>query len=447
MRSLHKHSIAIFALCIVETATLLFAAAPVALAAATVTLATGGSAISADTNGTNGTGVYTALAGPTVTEGASGDIHNGTIILNVPTGFVFSTAAGSVTATVDNFNNCAANQTTLLNKTSFQTVTPTATTITVSVTRATSGGCKDRIIWSGIAVRPTAGTPLASGNVTKSGTSGITGVTTSTNFGTLTEVPGALDHFSFAALGTQAAGVSFNVVMTAQDAFNNTATGFIGSVDLTTNAGIIAPVQSGTFTSGVRTESVTVSLAGSSKYITATDPVSGKSSTTNTFTVNPGAFAKLQILVPGETAAPGTVTGKTGAPTAQTVGAPLSVTVNAVDSNWNAVSSTDTVRITSSDVNATLPSNAALVGGTKNFSVTLNTAGGATLTAADVTNVAITADTSPSITVNPATTTTALSSSGSPAVYGTSVIFTATVTPSTSGSPSGAVVFKDGAAT
>src|SRR2546426_3514810 len=110
-------------------------------------------------------------------------------------------------------------------------------------------------------------------------------------------------------------------------------------------------------------------------------------------------FTKLQLLVPGETAAPGTVSGKTGTPTAQTAGTPFTVTVNAVDPNWNVVSSTDTVGITSSNGGATLPGNAALVAGTKTFSVTLNTAGNWTVTASDITTPAMTANTSPAIPV------------------------------------------------
>ena len=90
--------------------------------------------------------------------------------------------------------------------------------------------------------------------------------------------------------------------------------------------------------------------------------------------MNALAATKLQLLVPGETASPGTTTGKTGTPTAQTAGTPFTVTVNAVDTYWNVVSSTHTIAITSSDANAGLPANAALVGGTHTFSVTLNTA-------------------------------------------------------------------------
>src|SRR2546430_505374 len=106
--------------------------------------------------------------------------------------------------------------------------------------------------------------------------------------------------------------------------------------------------------------------------------------------------------MPGETAAPGTATGKTGALTAQTAGAAFNVTVNAVDANWNLVSSTHTVGITSSDANAALPANAALVAGTRNFSVTLKTAGSWTVTATDITDGTKTANTSPAIAINAA---------------------------------------------
>src|SRR5437870_3924489 len=112
-------------------------------------------------------------------------------------------------------------------------------------------------------------------------------------------------------------------------------------------------------------------------------------------------FTKLQLLMPGETAAPGTGSGERGAANV-TTGRALTVTVNAVDANWYVVTSapTDTVGITSSGTNATLPANAALSSGTQQFSVTLNTVQTATVTASDITTPAMTASTSPSITVN-----------------------------------------------
>src|SRR5260370_20670639 len=123
--------------------------------------------------------------------------------------------------------------------------------------------------------------------------------------------------------------------------------------------------------------------------------------TSSNVTVTTTAIAKLQLLMPGETAAPGTLTGKTGLPTAQTAGTSFNVIVNAVDANWNVVSTNDTVTLAASDLNAVLPGNTPLVNGTKTVSVTLKTAGSATLTASDFTHPTVLASSSPTFVVNP----------------------------------------------
>lgn len=103
------------------------------------------------------------------------------------------------------------------------------------------------------------------------------------------------------------------------------------------------------------------------------------------FTVTAGAVDRLQLLMPGETADPGSVTGRTGTPGGQTAGSPVTVSVRAVDAHWNLVTTvTDLVRITSSDAGATLPSDAALVGGARTFSVTFAGNGNQTVTASDL---------------------------------------------------------------
>src|SRR5262245_27351285 len=90
-----------------------------------------------------------------------------------------------------------------------------------------------------------------------------------------------------------------------------------------------------------------------------------------------GPYSRLQVLVPGESPAPGTPSGKTGTPRAQTEGVPFNVTVRACDSNWNLVTSvTNLIQISSSDNSATLPADAALSGGTRTFAVTFNAAPG-----------------------------------------------------------------------
>src|SRR5947209_17613988 len=116
---------------------------------------------------------------------------------------------------------------------------------------------------------------------------------------------------------------------------------------------------------------------------TMTTPDAARTLTPNTssnVTVNVGAVVKLQLLVPGETAAPGTATGKTGTPTGQNVGSAFTVTVNGVDANWNLINTvTDLVGITSSDSTASLPTNAVLVAGTQTFAVSFGTTGSQTV--------------------------------------------------------------------
>lgn len=115
--------------------------------------------------------------------------------------------------------------------------------------------------------------------------------------------------------------------------------------------------------------------------------------------------SQLQVLLPGETNAPGTTTGKIGTPDPQTVGNPFDFTVNACDSSWRIVTTcTDTVHITSNDTTAYLPADAALVKGTVTFSSFSNpfwfsTSGTWTITASDVTTNAVANGTSTPITI------------------------------------------------
>ena len=125
----------------------------------------------------------------------------------------------------------------------------------------------------------------------------------------------------------------------------------------------------------------------------------------NYFRMNARKFTKLQLLLPGETADPGSVTGKTGTPAGQFTNQSFVVTVNAVDANWNLApyNSDHTIHITSNDGLALLPADADLTGGTATFTLTLNTVvvNLATVTASDVTKPAITANTSPTFDVSP----------------------------------------------
>lgn len=130
---------------------------------------------------------WVSLTGPVLTEGAHRDIPaSGTIVLNAPTGFIFNTV-NTVTVTVAR----VAGSSSLVVLASGGTATVAASTITITVTARDGGSgggtTRSSLTWSGIQVRPTAcGT--VTGNITKSGTATIAGITNgTTSFGTLTE--------------------------------------------------------------------------------------------------------------------------------------------------------------------------------------------------------------------------------------------------------------------
>jgi len=100
-----------------------------------------------------------------------------------------------------------------------------------------------------------------------------------------------------------------------------------------------------------------------------------------------GTYSRLQVLLPGESPAPGTTSGKSGTPRAQTSGVPFTVTFRACDSNWNLVTGvTDAIQTLSSDASATLPAPAQLASGVLTVSVTLNAGGTFTIYGHDQTD-------------------------------------------------------------
>ena len=401
---------------------LFLATASSAFATVALTGASGGSSISADTASNAVSPAWTTLGAITIAEGAVGDFAKGTgitLILKTPAGFDLNTGVTpniSVTAGTDITSAAVA-------------VTDSHTiTITLTVSGTTSMDTLTIGNTTGIQVRPAVGTPLATGNhiyrpLIGGGTATITGITTSingstgSNFGNLTEVGGVVTQLAFTtepAGATAGSPFSTQPVVKSEDRFGNPATnGLPGdsfvAVSLTSGTG---PLQGTTsvnlgMNSGKGTATYSglqIDMVGNNKQLTATSTSGLTSTLSSVFTVSPGTFAKLQLLMPGETAAPGTPTGKTGTPTAQTAGTAFTVTVNGVDANWNLVTSASGIlyyiNIVSSDANATLPGNADLSSGTQTFSVTFKTAGSATVTASDVLDGTKTPSTSPSTTVN-----------------------------------------------
>ncbi|HTV62415.1 MAG TPA: autotransporter-associated beta strand repeat-containing protein [Verrucomicrobiae bacterium] len=190
--------------------------------------ATGGSAISADTTG----GTYTSLAGPTYPEIESGDVGAGTIILNAPAGFIFNTNGPLPTVLITRVGGSGANSLNIngvASGTAMAMTTVQTNALTFTVTSASSDGVTCSLSWQNISVQPAAGTPLASGSMTSSGTSILQGVTTnSTSWGYLNEVIGAAASLAMvtAPSPTATAGVDFaqQPVIQIQDQFGNLET-------------------------------------------------------------------------------------------------------------------------------------------------------------------------------------------------------------------------------
>ncbi len=216
-----------------------------------------------------------------------------------------------------------------------------------------------------------------------------------------TAAPGTLTGKT-GTLTDRTAGVQFPVTVRAVDAYWNLVNTVTDQINVTSDdAGATHPANT-TLVGGTRNYNITLRTLGAVN-ITATDVTDGsKTLATGGVNVVSGAFTRLQLLLPGETAAPGTPTGKTGTPTAQVAGTPFTVTVNAVDAAWNPIAGiTDVVHLATTDANATMPAHVAMVNGVATFTsnVTLVTGGNRTITASNVTNNTITANTSPNVMV------------------------------------------------
>jgi hypothetical protein len=203
---------------------------------------------------------------------------------------------------------------------------------------------------------------------------------------------GPITHLALTpAAATMTASGSQPYTAMGVDAFGNAAGDVTGSTTFT----IGGPASCTAASCG--------STAAGSYTVTGIYTVNGAQGAAS-LTVTAGSFARLQLLAPGETSAPGTANGKTGTPSTEYVNGAFNVTVNAVDQYWNVVNTvTDTVQISSTDAKGILPAGAALAGGTGSLGVTPETVSynpaTTTVTATDTSDNTKQADTSPAIQV------------------------------------------------
>src|SRR5205085_11169950 len=122
-------------------------------------------------------------------------------ILNVPAGFIFDTNTPAPSVVVTRLSGSGGNSSNIngaASGTALAFTSRSTNAITFTITNASSGGVVCSLSWTNVRVRPLAGTPLASGNLTRSGTASMAAVTGgSTSFGALTEIPGLANRLVF----------------------------------------------------------------------------------------------------------------------------------------------------------------------------------------------------------------------------------------------------------
>jgi uncharacterized repeat protein (TIGR01451 family) len=191
------------------------------------------------------------------------------------------------------------------------------------------------------------------------------------------------------------AGASGTVTVTAKDGFNNLASGYVGTVHLSSDDAQATLPADYTFTAGAGGDNGSHSFAATLKTVgtrsitaadTVTATIAGTQSGINVVTTATSAFAVTSFPSPA-------MAGTQG-----------NVTVIAKDAFGNTVPTyVGTVRLQSSDPQAALPANyifQASDNGTHTFAVTLRTAGRRSITAVDTVSVGITG-TQSGIAVNP----------------------------------------------
>ena len=188
------------------------------------------------------------------------------------------------------------------------------------------------------------------------------------------------------------AGTAGDVVLTAYDAYGNVATGYSGTVSLTSSDphAVLPPSVTFAGTTGTYAFAMTLDTAGS-QSITATDTAAPTITATEAGIMVQAAAAKTLTIA--------------GFPTSDTAGAAGDVVVTAYDAYGNrATGYAGTISLASSDSHAILaPSRYTFVAadeGEHTFFVTLETAGTQTITATDTVTASLTA-TESNIAVKP----------------------------------------------
>ncbi len=98
-------------------------------------------------------------------------------------------------------------------------------------------------------------------------------------------IAAGLDHFNFGTISTQAAGEPFTINVTAKDEFDNTATQFVGKVNIADETSTISPTESGNFYNGNWSGNVVISQASNDNVINVVNKNGTETGSSNNFDV------------------------------------------------------------------------------------------------------------------------------------------------------------------
>jgi fibronectin type 3 domain-containing protein len=193
------------------------------------------------------------------------------------------------------------------------------------------------------------------------------------------------------------AGVANTLTVTLYDTYSNLATGYTGTVLLSSSDAQASLPSSYTFTSsdaGTHAFSVTLITPGSQSLNVVDSANSTLSASQTNILVSPASASRIVF---------------SGSPSSTVAGTSLPITVTLYDPNGNvATNYTGTIQFSSSDPQASLPSQyvfTAADAGTHTFAAALKTAGLQSITATDALNASL-QGTDSNITVTPAATST-----------------------------------------
>ena len=274
---------------------LFFCGVSAALAAVTVTPASGGTGISADKAANATSPAYTTLGNIVIAENANTDFApnqtNRTLILTAPSGWQFNAGVGSVSFTKNRDITAAS-------------VVVTASAATVTLSTDSNANRSDTLTISGIQVRATDGAAIpSSGSILRTvanpGTAVISGIINgTTNFGSLSQTVGNAAKLAFT---TQPGGAVYGSalapqpVVKSEDQFGSLSTTGLGTSEVVTlSLALGTGALTGTSTADIGTSAgngvgtfigLIVSSAGTDKSLSAS-ALGLASATSSAFTVS-----------------------------------------------------------------------------------------------------------------------------------------------------------------